>query len=62
MNDLLFEIGTEEIPAGFLNSAAEQFQQLFESKAEKLKIPFASVRTFCTPRRLGLLVSDLADS
>ncbi len=61
MNDLLFEIGTEEIPAGFLNPAAEQFHQLFESKAEKLKIPFASVKTFCTPRRLALLVSDLAD-
>ncbi len=61
MNDLLFEIGTEEIPAGFLNPAAKQLQALFESKAKKLKLPFGSVKTFCTPRRLALLVSSLAD-
>ncbi len=62
MNDLLFEIGTEEIPAGFLNPAAEQLTLLFESKAKKLNLPFGSVKTFSTPRRLALLVSNLADS
>lgn len=61
MNDLLFEIGTEEIPAGFLNPAAEQLQSLFEAKANNLKVPFDSAKTFCTPRRLALLVYNLAD-
>jgi len=61
MNDLLFEIGTEEIPAGFLNPAAEQLQMLFETKANNLKLPFDSAKTFCTPRRLALLVCNLAD-
>ena len=61
MNDLLFEIGTEEIPAGFLNPAAEQLTLLFESKAKKLNLRFAAVKTFSTPRRLALLVSNLAD-
>ena len=61
MNDLLFEIGTEEIPAGFLNPAAEQLALLFESKAKKLNLPFAALKTFSTPRRLALLVSNLAD-
>lgn len=61
MNDLLFEIGTEEIPAGFLNPAAEQLQMLFERKANNLKLPFHSAKTFCTPRRLALHVCNLAD-
>ena len=61
MNDLLFEIGTEEIPAGFLNPAAEQLKLLFESKAKKLKLHFESARTFSTPRRLALYVVNLAD-
>lgn len=61
MNDLLFEIGTEEIPAGFLNPAAEQLQMLFAAKASKLKVPFDSAKTFCTPRRLALLVCNLAE-
>jgi len=61
MSDLLFEIGTEEIPAGFLNPAAGQLKSLFESKARDLNLSFESVRTFSTPRRLALLVSNLAD-
>ncbi|MEE4164463.1 MAG: glycine--tRNA ligase subunit beta, partial [Desulfocapsaceae bacterium] len=61
MNDLLFEIGTEEIPAGFLNPAAEQLQLLFEAKAEKRNISFESIKTFSTPRRLALLVCNLAE-
>ena len=62
MNELLFEIGTEEIPAGFLGSAENQLQALFESKAGELKLPFGSVRTFSTPRRLALLVTGLSDA
>ena len=62
MNELLLEIGTEEIPAGFLGSAENQLQRLFESKATDLKLPFGSVRTFSTPRRLALFVTGLSDS
>jgi len=61
MSDLLFEIGTEELPAGFVNPAARQLQNLFVAKAEKLKLSFTKVTTFCTPRRLALIVHDLAD-
>ena len=61
MSDLLFEIGTEEIPAGFLNGAAEQLELLFEQKAEKMALPFENIKTYCTPRRLALLVTGLAD-
>ena len=61
MSDLLFEIGTEELPAGFLNPASEQLQLLFEKKAVEANLPFGNIQTFCTPRRLALVVFDLAD-
>ena len=34
---------------------------LFESKAKKLNLHFESAKTFSTPRRLALLVANLAD-
>lgn len=61
MKDLLFEIGTEEIPAGFLGPAADQFEQLFTEKASALNLAFSSVKKFSTPRRLALLVRELAE-
>ncbi len=61
MKDLLFEIGTEELPAGFLVPAMEQLASLFRTKAEKLKLVFAGLRTYGTPRRLALVVEQLAE-
>ena len=61
MKDLIFEIGTEEIPAGFLGPAADQFEQLFTEKASALNLAFSSVQKFSTPRRLALLVRELAE-
>ena len=61
MSDLLFEIGTEEIPAGFLNGAAVQLESLFVQKVEKLELSFEEIKTYCTPRRLALQVTELAD-
>ncbi|PID45715.1 MAG: glycine--tRNA ligase subunit beta [Proteobacteria bacterium] len=62
MGELLFEIGTEELPAGFLNPARDQLKLLFEKKAGTLHLPFGEINTFCTPRRLAIFVRDLADS
>ncbi len=61
MRDLLFEIGTEEIPAGFLSPALEQLKTNFIKKTSDLKISHGSVKTMGTPRRLALLVFDLAN-
>ncbi|MCB2218127.1 MAG: glycine--tRNA ligase subunit beta [Desulfobulbaceae bacterium] len=61
MKDLLFEIGTEELPAGFLVPAMEQLASLFRTKAEKLKLVFAGLRTYGTPRRLALVVEQLTE-
>jgi glycyl-tRNA synthetase beta chain len=61
MSDLLFEIGTEELPAGFLLPALEQFQQNFVRKATELQLVFGEVKVAGTPRRLTLIVLDLAE-
>ncbi len=62
MSELLFEIGTEELPAGFQKPALAQLKDNFIKRAKELKITHGSVATLGTPRRLALLVEDLVDS
>jgi len=59
MADLLFEIGTEELPAGFILPALEQLEQSFIKKVQELQVGMGKVRVAGTPRRLTLLVQDL---
>jgi len=59
MADLLFEIGVEELPAGFILPALEQFQQNFIRKARELQLGFGPVKVAGTPRRLVLMVQEL---
>ena len=60
--DLLFEIGAEEIPAGFMPNILGQLKQLAETKLNDAHLPFESIATYGTPRRLGLIVKGLADT
>jgi glycyl-tRNA synthetase beta chain len=60
MSELLFEIGTEEIPAGFLQPALRQLEDNFRKKAAGLNLGHGSVRCLGTPRRLVLMVEGLA--
>ena len=60
--DLLFEIGAEEIPAGFMPNILGQLKQLAETKLNDAHLPFESIATYGTPRRLALIVKGLADS
>ena len=61
MSELLFEIGTEEIPAGFLQPALRQLEDNFKKKATDLHLAYGMVRCLGTPRRLVLMVEGLAD-
>lgn len=60
--DLLFEIGAEEIPAGFMPNILGQLKQLAETKLNDDHLPFKSIATYGTPRRLALIVKGLADT
>ena len=60
--DLLFEIGAEEIPAGFMPNILGQLKQLAETKLNDAHLPFESIATYGTPRRLALIVRGLGDT
>ena len=60
--DLLFEIGAEEIPAGFMPNILGQLKQLAETKLNDAHLPFESIETYGTPRRLALIVKGIADA
>ena len=58
--NLLLEIGTEEIPAHAMPGILNQLKELAEKNLKESRIEFGNVKTLGTPRRLALLVSDVA--
>src|SRR5512139_90133 len=61
MKELLLEIGTEEIPAGFIPQALIDLENLVRKEFEANRIDFHGVRTLGTPRRLVLVVESLSE-
>jgi len=57
--DLVFEIGTEEIPAKFMNKTLDQLKEVSEKSFTENRINFKSLETYGTPRRLVLYVKAL---
>ena len=57
--DLLLEIGTEEIPARFVLGALESLRRLAEERLQLARLPYREIKTVGTPRRLALLVFGL---
>ena len=59
--DLLFEIGAEEIPAGFLPNIIKQLGELATAALAERHIPHGTVKVYATPRRVALLINDVAE-
>ena len=57
---LLLEIGTEEIPAHAMPAILNQLKELAEKNLTEARISFGEVKTLGTPRRLALIVNDVA--
>ena len=57
--DLLFEIGTEEIPASYVPPALAQLREIATESLTNHRIPFGEVEAFGTPRRITLSIKDL---
>jgi glycyl-tRNA synthetase beta chain len=57
---LLLEIGTEEIPSKFIPQTLEKMAAIISRLLEENRIDFGKVSTMGTPRRLVLVVEDLA--
>lgn len=60
-NDLLLEIGMEEIPARFIRAAMEQLQEKTEKWLNDSRIAYDSIRAYATPRRIAVLAAGVAD-
>ncbi|MGD9949565.1 MAG: glycine--tRNA ligase subunit beta [Desulfobulbus sp.] len=59
MSELLFEIGTEEIPAGYIQPALDTLAAESAKKLGALELSHGAIRTYGTPRRLTLIIEDL---
>ncbi|MFH0787614.1 MAG: glycine--tRNA ligase subunit beta [Pseudomonadota bacterium] len=60
--DLLLEIGTEEIPARFIPGALQSLNELARQRAKQARLPYREVMTMGTPRRLTLVMLGLSAS
>ena len=58
--DLLIEIGTEELPPKALKKLSLAFLDGVKTGLEKADLPFNSIKSFASPRRLALLITELA--
>src|ERR1700733_3642481 len=60
MSTYLLEIGTEELPAGYINEAQERLKELTSEALKTANLVFDTVSCLSTPRRLALTVTGLS--
>ena len=59
--ELILEIGTEEIPAGFLDNTINNLASLTKKALEENSLSYESIDSYGTPRRLTLRVKGLVE-
>lgn len=62
MTQLLIEIGCEEIPAGYIEPALDAFARILLNQLDQARVGHGAARVYGTPRRLAVLVEDVADA
>ena len=60
VKDLLFEIGTEELPSKSLYFLSESFGQLFTQALSENNLQFSAFKCYATPRRITVHIENLA--
>ena len=58
--DLLFELGTEELPAGEISTMAGALVDAITRDLKHYSLTYSSAEQFSTARRLAVLVRDVA--
>ena len=61
LRDILFEIGTEEIPARFMTWALSELERIAGEDLAALRIPYERLKVAGTPRRIVLYVENAAE-
>lgn len=60
--DLLFELGCEELPSNAIYTAIQQLQVSVPKALKDARLEYGAVDVVATPRRIAVLVSELAES
>lgn len=61
MATFLLEVGTEELPASFVESAIEQWRSQIPHSLEEYLLTPHSLKVYGTPRRLAILAEGLPE-
>src|SRR5690606_8266578 len=59
MADLLFEIGTEELPSWYVQEGSAALARLLAERLAAAEVPAARLTAYATPRRLAVLAEGL---
>ena len=62
IKNVLLEIGTEEIPSRFIPAAMASLKDRAEGLLLSNRLAFRDVKTYATPRRLAVLISNVSDA
>lgn len=60
-SNVLFEIGIEELPARFIDEAEKQLLDRTTKWLREKNIQFEAMKTFATPRRLAVMIENIAE-
>lgn len=61
MSKYLLEIGVEELPHKFIPSACIQLKDEFKKLLEAQGLPYSTIDTYATPRRLTVIIDGLVE-
>ena len=59
--NFLFEIGLEELPSRYVDEAESNLKKIAENELKAERISFTEIQSFSTPRRVAILVKDIAE-
>lgn len=59
MPDFLLELGTEEIPAGYIQPALGQGISFFHEYLKEQQLSYKDIKEYTTPRRMVFFITDL---
>ena len=62
IKNVLLEIGTEEIPSRFIPDALKAMKERAEASLSANRLAFRDVKTYATPRRLTLIITNVSDT
>lgn len=61
MANFLLEVGTEDLPAGFVSDAIRQWETMIPISLDAEALTYDRIQIYATPRRLAVIITDLLD-